>query len=140
MSSGAHSVQPVAMSVSTSVCTKLPRAVGPLCATRSASKKPGAGSCQSEKVRTGTLRRTAAEGGVRRRGFPPASVRTSRSRRSIVAALIASTPIRTSGASRKWPCRSMASTSAGSSGRSRLPQTRSDASHNPISASRMAAS
>src|SRR5258708_4752082 len=29
--SGAHSVQPVAMSVSTKVCTKLPFATGPLC-------------------------------------------------------------------------------------------------------------
>jgi hypothetical protein len=28
---GAHSVQPVAVSVSVKVCTKLPLAVGPLC-------------------------------------------------------------------------------------------------------------
>lgn len=41
---GAHSVQPVAMSVSTRVWMKLPRADGPLCATRSASTNPGAGS------------------------------------------------------------------------------------------------
>src|SRR3954465_8506 len=35
-SNGPHSVHPVAMSVNTSVCTKLPLAEGPLCATRSA--------------------------------------------------------------------------------------------------------
>src|SRR5665811_1383943 len=46
-SNGAHSVQPVAMSVNVNVCTKLPLAVGPLCATRSASTNPGAGSPQS---------------------------------------------------------------------------------------------
>ncbi|MGY3387890.1 hypothetical protein ACVWW6_000481 [Bradyrhizobium sp. USDA 3311] len=54
---GAHSVQPVAMSVSTRVWMKLPRADGPLCATRSASTNPGAGSLQSADVRIGTLRR-----------------------------------------------------------------------------------
>ena len=63
-SNGAHSVQPVAMSVSVKVCTKLPLAVGPLCATRSASTNPGAGSFQPSKVRTGTLRRMLAEGGA----------------------------------------------------------------------------
>ena len=63
-SSGAHSVQPVAMSVSVSVCTKLPFAVGPLCATRSASTNPGGGLSQPSKVRTATLRRIAAEGGA----------------------------------------------------------------------------
>jgi hypothetical protein len=40
-SSGAHSVQPVAMSVSTKVCTKLPFATGPLWLTRSASTNHG---------------------------------------------------------------------------------------------------
>src|SRR3954447_17271490 len=70
-SNGPHSVHPVAMSVKTSVCTKLPLAEGPLCATRSASTKPGGGSCQSAKVRTGTLRRTAEDGAVRRRVPPP---------------------------------------------------------------------
>ncbi len=60
--SGAHSVQPVAMSVSTKVCTKLPLATGPLWATRSASTNPGGGSSQPSNVRTGTLRLTAAEG------------------------------------------------------------------------------
>src|SRR6516162_9873051 len=64
-SKGAHSVQPVATSVRTNVCTKLPLADGPLCATRSASTKPGDGLCQSEKVRTGTRRRTANDGVVR---------------------------------------------------------------------------
>src|SRR5438105_167553 len=55
-SSGAHSVHPVAMSVNTRVCTKLPFATGPLCATRSASTKPGGGLSQPSNVRTGTLR------------------------------------------------------------------------------------
>ncbi len=99
-SSGAHSVYPVAMSVSVSVCTKLPSAVGPLCATRSDSMNPGSGSFQSANVRTGTLRRTPAEGGARRRVLPPACPLTSRSARSMVAALIASKLPRTSGASR----------------------------------------
>ena len=40
---GAHAVQLVAMSVSVDLCTKLPFAVSPLCATRSASTNPGAG-------------------------------------------------------------------------------------------------
>src|SRR4051794_39108469 len=75
-SNGPHSVHPVAMPVKTSVCTKLPLAEGPLCATRSASTKPGGGSCQSAKVRTGTLRRTAEDGAVRRRVPPPACART----------------------------------------------------------------
>ena len=44
-SSGARSVQPLAMSVSTSVQTKPPAIDDPQCATRSASTKPGAGSC-----------------------------------------------------------------------------------------------
>jgi hypothetical protein len=52
------------MSVSVSVYTKLPFAVGPLCATRSASTNPGAGSFQPSKVRTGTFRRIAADGGA----------------------------------------------------------------------------
>src|SRR3954463_11773503 len=77
-SNGPHSVHPVAMPVKTSVCTKLPLAEGPLCATRSASTKPGGGSCQSAKVRTGTLRRTAEDGAVRRRVPPPACARTGR--------------------------------------------------------------
>src|SRR3954467_12383942 len=70
-SNGPHSAHPVAMSVKTSVCTKLPLAEEPLCATRSALTKPGGGSCQSAKVRTGTLRRTAEDGAVRRRVPPP---------------------------------------------------------------------
>src|SRR4051794_17987117 len=74
-------VHPVAMSVNTSVCTKLPLAEGPLCATKSASTKPGGGSCQSAKVRTGTLRRTAKDGAVRRRVPPPACARTGRKAR-----------------------------------------------------------
>ncbi len=126
-SNGAHSVQPVAISVSVSVCTKLPFAVGPVCATRSASTNPGGGSSQPSKVRTATLRRIAAEGGAWRRFCPPARSLTSRSARSIVAALIPSKPVRTSGARCRWPCRSIASIRIATSGRSRLPQTRSDA-------------
>src|SRR3546814_6187591 len=38
-SKGAHSVHPVAMSVRTNVWAKLPLATGPLCDTRSASKR-----------------------------------------------------------------------------------------------------
>jgi hypothetical protein len=49
------------MSVTISVCTKLPLATGPLCATRSASTKPGGGSSQPLKVCAVTLRRTAAD-------------------------------------------------------------------------------
>jgi hypothetical protein len=60
-SSGAHSVQPVAISVKTRVCVKAPFAGGPECATRSASTKPGAGLFQSENVRMGTLRLIAVE-------------------------------------------------------------------------------
>src|SRR5215218_9158718 len=73
-SNGPHSVHPVAMSVKTSVCTKLPLAEGPLWATKSASTKPGGGSCQSAKVRTGTLRRTAEDAAVR----PAAGLRSHR--------------------------------------------------------------
>src|SRR5713101_6449685 len=65
-SSGAHSVHPVAMSVKTRVCTKLPFATGPLCETRSASTNPGGGLSQPSNVRTGTLRLIAADGGALR--------------------------------------------------------------------------
>ena len=68
-STTAHSVQPVATSVTTSVCTKLPFGTGPLCATRSASAKPGGGSSQSENARTGMLARTG-DGALRRRFLP----------------------------------------------------------------------
>ena len=50
--------RPVAMSVSTSVWTKAPTALTPERATKSTSTKPGGGSPQSPKVRTGTDRRT----------------------------------------------------------------------------------
>ena len=66
-SSGTHSVQPLAISVSTSVQTKLPAIDDPQCATRSASTKPGAGSCQSPNVRTGTLPRMRSPPERRRR-------------------------------------------------------------------------
>src|SRR5512133_3547324 len=48
---GTHSVQPVATSVSTIVCTKLPAADVPAWATKSTSTKPGGGSFQSPNVR-----------------------------------------------------------------------------------------
>jgi hypothetical protein len=57
----------IAISVSVSVCAKLPAGTGPLCETRSASMKPGGGSSQSEKVRTGMLRRIPAVEADRRR-------------------------------------------------------------------------
>ncbi len=93
--SGAHSVQPVAMSVSTKVCTKLPFATGPLCATRSASTNPGDGSSQPSNVRSGTLRLTA-EGAALRRVAVPACRLMSCNARSMVAALIDSKRVRTS--------------------------------------------
>ncbi|SDF32310.1 hypothetical protein SAMN05216337_105139 [Bradyrhizobium brasilense] len=99
---GAHSVQPVAMSVSTRVWMKLPRADGPLCATRSASTNPGAGSFQSADVLIGTLRRN--ECAACRRRLRPNSSRTCTNARSIVAALIAKSLSRISGARSRWPC------------------------------------
>ena len=124
--------------MTTSVCTKLPFGTGPLCATRSASAKPGGGSSQSENVRTGMLARTG-DGALRRR-FLPARSRTPRSERSIVAGLIARSPARMSGPSCRWPCLSMAATKVGISAFSRLPQIRSDASQRTTSASRTASS
>ncbi len=130
----------MAMSVSTKVCTKLPFATGPLCATRSASTNPGGGSSQPSNVRSATLRLTAAEGAALRRVAVRACRLMSRNARSMVAALIDSRLVRTSSPSRRWPCRSIASTRIGTSGRSRLPQIRSDASQTTISASRTASS
>ena len=139
-SNGAHSVHPVAISVRTRVWAKLPRAEGPLCDTRSASTNPGAGSCQSECVRTGMLCRTD-DGEIRgRRRRAPDCSRMLRRDRSIVAALMASKPARTSSARARWPCLSMEPTSVGSNGFRRLPQMRSDASHNTTRASRTASS
>ena len=63
---GAHSVQPVAMSVSVSVCTKVDFGRAAV-RERSASTNRGGGSSQSSKVGTTTLRRIAAEGGAWRR-------------------------------------------------------------------------
>jgi hypothetical protein len=82
-SNGAHSVQPVAMSVSVNVCTKLPFDVCPLRATRSASTNPGGGLSQPSKVRTATLRRIAAAGGARRRLLLDSGSLAWRSARSI---------------------------------------------------------
>ena len=59
------------MSVSTSVCMKLPLATGPLCATRSASKNPGGGYLP---IRESAHRNAAPDSGRRRR----AAVRPAR--------------------------------------------------------------
>jgi hypothetical protein len=66
-------------------------------------RNPGGGSFQSAKVRTGTLRRIAAEGGALRRFRAPAPSLTSRRTRSIVAALIAIRLTRNAGPSLRWP-------------------------------------
>ncbi len=99
-SSATHSVHPLAMSVSTSVWAMLPAMVSPLCATRSASTKPGAGSFQSANVRTGTLprRRGPFVRRVRRRPFP---TRGSANTRSMVDALTRSSRSRTSASRRR---------------------------------------
>lgn len=120
------------LSVSTRVWIKLPRADSPLCATRSASTNPGAGSFQSADVRIGTLRRR--ECAVCRRRLRPNFSRIGTNTRSIVAALIAKSLARISGARARWPCRSIASISAGINAFSRFPQIRSDASQRSTSA------
>ena len=122
-SCGAHSVQPVAISVSTKVWIKLPRGEGPLWATMSSSTNPGGGSPQSADVRIGILLRKACAVGRRRWRLEASRIRASA--RSIVAALIASNLARISAASSRWPCRSIASISTGINAFSRLPQTRS---------------
>jgi len=70
-------------------------------------EEAGGGSFQSEKVRTGTLLRSAADATARRRlraaGSLSASARTDR----LVAALIDKIAARTSSARRIWPWRSM---------------------------------
>jgi hypothetical protein len=78
------------MSVRTIVWTKLPAAEVPPCATKSTSTKPGGGSFQSPKVRTGTERRTTELNPARRRRPPRAINRTSLSNRSMLAGLTAS--------------------------------------------------
>ncbi|MEH2711669.1 hypothetical protein DXU06_45025 [Bradyrhizobium elkanii] len=59
VTSGMHSVQPVATSTLVNVCMNEPATDVPPCATMSTSQNPGGGSCQSLNVRTGTSRRTA---------------------------------------------------------------------------------
>ena len=66
--------------LSTSVCTKAPFVTGPECATRSASTKPGGGSRQSEKVRTGIDRRIAGGALQRSRRIPGSARRETRLR------------------------------------------------------------
>ena len=141
-----RSVQPLAMSVSTRVCTSLPSVFGPpQCSTmpasnRSTSKKPGSGSPQSENVHTGMLRRIAAPKPVRRRRWPSIFARVSLKARSIVAALMVSS-LDPSIASRSMcPWRSMAPMSCGSSAFGRLPQSRSEVSQSTTSIARTASS
>lgn len=133
---GMHSVQPVAMSVSTIVCTKLPDEDVPECATKSTSTKPGGGSFQSPKVRTGTDRRTAELIPARRRWPQRATMRTSVKSRSIVAGLTVSSLPRGASSRANRPCRSSAGNKTGINGLRRLEHSRSEASHNTISASR----
>ena len=132
-SSGTHSVQALAISVSTSVHTKLPAIDDPQCATRSASTKPGAGSCQSPNVRTGTLPRTRSPPERRRRRGPAVTALAGARRRSIVAALTSISCSRTRGSRVRWPCRSSAGTRVGSNAFRRFPHTRSEASHSTTS-------
>ena len=124
------------MSVSTIVCAKVPDTVVPPCATKSTSAQPGAGLPQSLNVRTGTLRRTAEPNPAGRRRPPPATARTSASKRSMLAALTASSLARVASSSTTRPCRSKAGSNTGSIGRSRFEHTRSATSHTWISASR----
>jgi hypothetical protein len=124
------------MSVSTIVWTKLPAADVPECATKSTSTKPGGGSFQSPKVRTGTERRTAELKPAGRRRPPRAASRTSDSNRSIVAGLTSSSSARVSSLIATRPWRSNAGSRTGASGLSRFEQIRSEASHSAIKASR----
>src|SRR5215217_8793448 len=59
VTSGMHSVQPVATSTIVRVWMNEPATDVPPCATMSTSQKPGAGSFQSLNVRIGTSRRIA---------------------------------------------------------------------------------
>ncbi len=59
----------------------------PQCSTMSISKKPGGGSRQSAKVRTGMLRRMAEPTPVRRLRRPSMCARAVASMRSMLAAL-----------------------------------------------------
>jgi hypothetical protein len=81
--SGAHSVQPVAISVNTSVWMKLPLRVAHR-ASLIYFKEAGNRSCHSVKVRTGTLRRMADDDTVRRRGRPP-TITDGSEQRAVVA-------------------------------------------------------
>ena len=119
---------------------KLPAVLGPECATKSTSTKPGGGSPQSAKVRTGTERRTAELNPARRRLPCAAAIRISDSSRSIVAGLAESTAARVVSSTPIWPCRSSAGSSVGIIGFNRFEQTRSDASHTRTSASTTARS
>ena len=132
---GTHSVQPVAMSVSTMVCAKAPAALTPECATKSTSTNPGGGSPQSAKVRTGTERRTAELNPARRRRPCAAAMRISDRSRSIVAGLADRSAARRSSSGASCPCRSSAGSRTGIIGANRFEQTRSDASHRRTKAS-----
>jgi len=133
--SATHSVHPDATSVTVSVCAKLPLAFGPEWDTRSASTKPGTGSFQSVKVRTGTRRRILVVFPEPRRWRRAPTLLGVTSNRSMVAALAESNFVLTSWSRLRCPCRSSASRRVGMIALSRLPQTRSEASHSTTSAS-----
>ena len=137
LSSGRHSLQPVAMSVATSVHRKRPSIHLPQWATRSISSQPASlTSPQPLNVRTGVRRCTALRAlGGRRQPLPGLVFRTGASNRSIVALLIVSSFSLTSRSRARWPWRSKDSSSSGSSACKRLPQSRSLASHSGTSAS-----
>jgi hypothetical protein len=104
-------------------------------AGRKCVSKPGPTSPQSPNVRTGTNLPTWV---IRVAFFlrpPDACSLTTRSKRSIVAALIASSCFFTPSSNCRWPCRSMAITSSGNEAFNRLPQILSEASQRTISAS-----
>ena len=130
--------QPVQTSVATRLKMKEPPMLSPQWATRSISRNPGGGRCQTAKVRTGMLR--PADRFRRRLRRPDTVVRTGLSSRSSVAALAASNRSRTSGSRFRWPWRSMDSTKWGSAAFRRLLQMRSVASQTKITASRTASS
>ena len=135
ITTGTHSVQPVAMSISTSVWTKAPAALTPECATKSTSTNPGGGSPQSPKVRTGPERRTAELNPARRLRPCAAAMRVSDSSRSIVAGLTDRSAARRSASGASCPCRSSAGSRTGIIGARRFEHTWSDASHSRTKAS-----
>ena len=94
-----HSVQPLAISVSTKLWTKSPSVLSATVLDHVDPKKPGGGSRQTENVRTGMLRRMAAPTPVRRLRCPSTRERALPKARSIVAALTCKSLALTTGSS-----------------------------------------